>query len=113
MPIDVHEHGRAEGSTAPRHARSTPTAAADASSRTRVRAMRASTASAAWRPESRLPPPARASACSMVSTVSTPNAHGTPVVQLDVLMPRAALAADVVVVVGLAADDRAEAATPA
>ena len=68
-----------------------------------------STASAACAPESRLPPPVRASAWSRFSTVSTPNPHGTPVAQLDVLDPARRLAADVVVVVGLAADDRAEA----
>ena len=51
-----------------------------------------STASAAWRPESRLPPPERSSACSIVSTVSTPNAHGTPVVSWTSWMPRAASA---------------------
>ena len=38
-----------------------------------------STARAASSPWWRLPPPTRASACSIVLTVSTPNAHGTPV----------------------------------
>src|SRR5205085_10837849 len=37
------------------------------------------TALAASSPLCRFPPPARASACSIVSTVSTPNATGTPV----------------------------------
>ena len=45
----------------------------------------------------------------MFSTVSTPNAHGTPVRELDVLDPARRLGADVVVVVGLAADHGAEA----
>ncbi len=48
------------------------------------------TASAAWRPESRLPPPARAMAWSMVSTVSTPKPIGTPVVRPTSMIPRAA-----------------------
>ena len=51
----------------------------------------------------------RASACSMLSTVSTPNPHGHAGAQLHVLDAARGLAADVVVVVGLAADDRAEA----
>jgi hypothetical protein len=37
------------------------------------------TVSAALRPWSRLPPPALASACSMLSQVITPKAQGTPV----------------------------------
>ena len=48
------------------------------------------TASAAWAPWSRLPPPVRASAWSMFSTVSTPNAHGTPVRSWTSMIPRAA-----------------------
>ena len=47
---------------------------------------------AAWRPESRLSPPLRASACSLVSTVSTPKAHGTPVRSWTSCNPRAASA---------------------
>ena len=48
------------------------------------------TASAAWRPWSRLPPPERASACSIVAQVSTPNAHGTPVSSWTRITPLAA-----------------------
>ena len=50
------------------------------------------TASAACAPWSRLPPPVRASAWSMFSTVSTPNAHGTPVRSWTSMIPRAASA---------------------
>ncbi len=50
----------------------------------------ASTASAAWRPWSRLSPPARASACSRVSQVITPKAQGTPVESWTSWIPRAA-----------------------
>ena len=50
----------------------------------------ARTASAAWAPWSRFPPPVRASAWSMFSTVSTPNAHGTPVRSCTSMIPRAA-----------------------
>ena len=52
----------------------------------------ASTACAACSPWSRLPPPVRASACSMFSTVSTPNAQGTPVASWTSWIPRAASA---------------------
>ena len=69
----------------------------------------ASTASAASSPEWRLPPPARASAWSMSSTVSTPKEHGTPVSSDTRAMPARRLGAHVVVVIGLAADHRAEA----
>ena len=48
------------------------------------------TAYAAWRPWSRLSPPARASACSRVSQVMTPNAHGTPEASWTSMIPRAA-----------------------
>ncbi len=48
------------------------------------------TAIAALRPWSRLSPPARASACSIVSQVMTPNAHGTPVSSWTRWMPDAA-----------------------
>ncbi len=47
-------------------------------------------ASAACLPWSRLPPPVRASAWSMFSTVRTPNAHGTPVRSWTSWIPRAA-----------------------
>ena len=97
----VHEHGEREGQHLLRHARTYPSSdlatpgaqsrAQSAPSSSRSRAS-ASTASAAWRPESRLPPPERSSACSIVSTVSTPNAHGTPVVSWTSWMPRAASA---------------------
>ena len=43
--------------------------------------------------------PARASACSIVSQVRTPNAHGIAGVELDVLDPARGLVAHVVVVV--------------
>jgi hypothetical protein len=36
-----------------------------------------------------LPPPERASACSIVSQVMTPNAQGTPVVIATCWIPRA------------------------
>ena len=55
----------------------------------RSAAMR-STARAASSPWWRLPPPLRASACSMFSTVSTPNAHGTPVSSATRAIPLAA-----------------------
>ena len=48
------------------------------------------TASAASTPWWRLPPPERASACSIVFTVSTPKAHGTPVSSDTRAIPRAA-----------------------
>ena len=51
---------------------------------------KASTACAACSPWSRLPPPVRASAWSMFSTVSTPKAHGTPVRSWTSWIPRAA-----------------------
>ena len=70
------------------------------------------TVSAALRPWSRLSPPARASACSIVSQVITPKAQGTPVAQLDVLDPPRRLGADEVEVGGLAADHDAEAGDP-
>ena len=50
------------------------------------------TVRAALRPWSRLPPPARASACSIVSQVMTPKAQGTPVSSCTSWMPRAASA---------------------
>ena len=51
----------------------------------------ASAASAAWRPVSRFDPPiTRSSACAIVSTVSTPKPHGTPVSSWTVWIPRAA-----------------------
>ncbi len=50
------------------------------------------TVSAALRPWSRLPPPARASACSIVSQVITPKAQGTPVSSCTSWIPRAASA---------------------
>src|SRR5207253_3562396 len=49
-----------------------------------------STACAASSPWWRLPPPTRASACSMLFTVSTPKAHGTPVSSPTRAMPDAA-----------------------
>jgi hypothetical protein len=49
-----------------------------------------STARAASSPWWRFSPPLRASACSMFSTVSTPNAHGTPVSSDTRAMPLAA-----------------------
>ena len=66
-----------------------PGAASQASSEAFIRA-RVTTASAAWAPWSRLPPPVRASAWSMFSTVSTPKAHGTPVRNWTSMIPRAA-----------------------
>ena len=50
------------------------------------------TATAALRPWSRLSPPERASACSIVSQVTTPKAHGTPVWSWTLWIPRAASA---------------------
>ena len=47
-------------------------------------------ASAASDPALPLSPPERASACSRVSVVSTPNAHGTPVYRPTALRPVAA-----------------------
>ena len=55
------------------------------------RAMRA-TVRAALRPWSRLSPPERARACSMLSQVITPKAQGTPVASCTFWMPRAASA---------------------
>src|SRR5260370_1010529 len=50
------------------------------------------TVRAELRPWSRLPPPARASACSMLSQVITPKAQGTPVSSCTSWMPRSASA---------------------
>src|SRR5207248_8904309 len=49
-----------------------------------------STARAASSPVWRLPPPARAIACSISSTVRTPKEHGTPVSRPTRAIPRAA-----------------------
>ena len=50
------------------------------------------TVCAACLPWSRLSPPARAIACSIVSQVMTPNAHGIPVSSWTSSIPRAASA---------------------
>ena len=68
---------------------SAPAAPARRYSDERSSAMRI-TAWAASRPWSRLSPPARAKAWSIVSAVITPNAQGTPVDRATSWMPRAA-----------------------
>ena len=78
------EEGPARGQEGP--------AATARAKRARFSRASATTASAACAPWSRLPPPVRASAWSMFSTVSTPNAHGTPVRSWTSMIPRAASA---------------------
>ena len=89
-PGDEHpnfvDRGRAPGAIRPR-SRLLPRRPASSS----LTSSKASTASTACRPVSRLAPPVtRSSACSIVSTVSTPNPHGTPVSSWTRAMPSAA-----------------------
>ena len=75
----------------------------------RLTASDASTASAAWRPVSRLAPPDAGQRLLHRVDGEHAEAAGHAGLELDVLDPARGLAADVVVVVGLAADHRAEA----